>query len=135
MENKYHRQILPQDKLNALQSVWKNQKTVKQVCQELLITKQTYYQWERKALEEMARGVIPKKPGRHPRDYIAPPEMDSSIKKLKRDNQRLMKEQKLLQRQTRQIEGDLKIARIIINNVLPRIQDAKKNGVTPEKPS
>lgn len=135
MKNKYHRQILPQDKLNALQSVWKNQKTVKQACQELLITKQTYYQWERKALEEMARGVIPKKPGRHPRDYIAPPEMDSSIKKLKRENQRLMKEQKLLQRKTLMIEGDLKIARIIINNVLPQIQDAKKNGVTPEKPS
>lgn len=135
MENKYHRQISPQDKLNALKSVWKREKTVKQACQELLITKQTYYQWERQAIEEMARGVMPKKPGRHPRDYIAPVEMDKEIKKLQRENQRLMKEQKLLQRQTRQIEGDLKIARIIINNVLPRIEDAKKNGVTPEPSS
>lgn len=133
MENKYRRQIQPQDKLNALKSVWKKEKTVKQACQELLITKQTYYQWEKQALEEMARGVMPKKPGRHPKDYIAPVEMDSQIKRLSRENQRLIKEQKLLQRQTRQIEGDLKIARIIINNVLPQIQDAKKNGVTPEK--
>lgn len=135
MENKYHRQIQPQDKLNALKLVWSREKTVKQVCQELLITKQAYYQWERKALEEMARGVIPKKPGRHPRDYIAPPEMDNEIKRLKRANQRLAKEKKTLERKTRMIESDLKIARIIINDVLPEITESKKNGVTPEKPS
>lgn len=134
ISNKYRRQISPQDKLNALKSVWSKAKTVAQICRQMDISRETYHQWAKKALAQMAQGLMPAKPGRHPKDYIAPPEMTKEIKRLKRANQRLQKQSRQLQRSNELKDSDLKIAKIIFEDILT-VSGVKKNGATWQKPS
>jgi len=133
MENsKYHRQIPPEAKTQAIQSVWTKAKTVKQVCQELSISKETYYKWERKAKSQINQSVVPQKPGRHPLDYVPPEAMNQEMAKLKQENQNLKKENKQLLKTSERQAADLKIARIIIEDVFGEVQCKKNFTIGPK---
>ena len=126
MENKYHRTIPPEAKAQAIQDIWTKAKTVQQVCQELAISKETYYKWERKAKSQINQAVAPQKPGRHPLDYVPPEQVNQELERLKQENQKLKKEVKQLLKTNEHQESDLKIARIIIEDVFGET-DSKKN--------
>ena len=133
MDNKYHRNIPPAAKAQAIQSVWTKAKTVKQVCQELSISKETYYKWERKAKSQINQAVVPQKPGRHPLDYVPPEQMDQELNRLKQENQKLKKENKQLLKTNEHQTADLKIAQIIIEDVFGEAQSKKNFTIGPTK--
>lgn len=126
MENKYCRQIQPQEKIQAVRAVWEKRKTVKQVCQELQVSKQTYYQWEKKIEEQMSRIIAIQKPGRRPKDYVAPGNQHQEITRLKTKNELLQKENIKLQKSNELRESDLRIARIIIEDIMGSGSTIKK---------
>lgn len=132
MENKYHRTIPPEAKAQAIQSVWTNAKTVQQVCQELAISKETYYKWERKAKSQINQAVVPQKPGRRPLDYVPPEQMNQALTRLKQENQKLKKETKQLLKTNERQAADLNIARLIIEDVFGEVQCKKNSTIGPK---
>ena len=118
MTNPFYREITAQEKAEAVKAVWSKTKTVKQVCQELQVSKQTYYQWEKKIEEQITKSVEIQKRGRHPKDYVAPENHSQEIARLKTQNETLQKQNKKLQRSNDLRESDLRIARIIIEDVM-----------------
>ena len=120
MTNPFYRQIQPQEKTEAVRQVWSKIKTVKQICQELQISKQTYYQWEKKIAEQMNQAVVMQKRGRHPKDYVAPEKHQQEIVRLKEQ------QNKKLQRTNDLRESDLRIARIIIEDIMGKSPTIKK---------
>jgi len=131
-ENKYHRQIPPEAKSQAIQSVWTKTKTVKQVCQELAISKETYYKWERKAKLQINQAVVPQKPGRHPLDHVPPEQLNQELARLKQEIQKLKKETKQLLKTNEHQTTDLKIARIVIEDVFGEVQCKKNFTIGPK---
>ena len=131
-ENKYHRQIPPEVKSQAIQSVWTKVKTVKQICQELAISKETYYKWERKAKSQINQAVVPQKPGRHPLDYVPPEQVNQELERLKQEIQKLKKENKELLKTNEHQSTDLKIAQIIIEDVFGDVQCKKNFTIGPK---
>lgn len=118
MTNPFYREITSQEKAEAVKAVWSKIKTVKQICRELQVSKQTYYQWEKKIEEQITKAVEIQKRGRHPKDYVAPENQAQEIARLKEQNQTLQKENRKLQRSNDLRESDLRIARIIIEDVM-----------------
>ncbi len=131
-ENKYHRQIPPETKSQAIQAVWTKAKTVKQICQELNISKETYYKWERKAKAQINQAVVPQKPGRHPLDYVPPEQVDQELERLKQENQKLKKETKQLLKTNERQAADLNIARLIIEDVFGEVETKKNFTIGPK---
>ena len=132
MENKYHRIIPPAAKSQAIQSVWTKAKTVKQVCQELAISKETYYKWERKAKSQINQAVVPQKPGRRPLDYVPPEQVNQELERLKQENQNLKQENKQLYKTNEHQSANLKIAQIIIEDVFGEVQSKKNFNIGPK---
>ena len=132
MDSKYHRIIQPEIKAQAIQAVWTKAKTVQQVCQELAISKETYYKWERKAKSQINQAVVPQKPGRHPMDYVPPEQMNQELARLKQENQKLKKETKHLLKINEHQSTDLKIAQIIIEDVFGEANSKKNFTIGPK---
>ena len=130
MTNPFYREIQPQEKAEAVRQVWSKAKTVKQICQELQVSKQTYYQWEKKIAEQMNQAVVMQKRGRHPKDYVAPENHQQEIARLKEQNQTLQKQNKKLQRSNDLRESDLRIARIIIEDIMGKSPTIKKTPLS-----
>ena len=131
-DSKYHRQIPAELKAQAIQFVWTKAKTVKQVCQELKISKETYYKWERKAKAQINQAVVPQKPGRRPLDYVPPDRINQEMEKLKQEMQKLQKENKQLLKTNEHQAADLKIAQIIIEDVFGEADPKKKFNIGPK---
>jgi transposase-like protein len=132
--NPIDNQITPPEKIQAIQSVWSHEKTVKETCRELGISKQTYYQWEKKITGGMETSLIPQKKGRKKKDWIAPEKQEKEIQKLRNQIKLLEKKEKKLKRENELTSGDLKIARIIIEHMMPKDEGAKKNAGGDSKP-
>jgi transposase-like protein len=96
-EDKFHRQISAGEKMSAVLSVLKGLKTVEQLCRDLNITKEAYYQWQRTCLASMREALEPAGRGRKPQKPQEPPE----LKDLKKENRKLAREKESLEAQVR----------------------------------
>lgn len=130
MTNPFYREIQPQEKAEAVRQVWSKAKTVKQVCQELQVSKQTYYQWEKKIAGQINQAVVMQKRGRHPKDYVAPENHLQELSRMKTQNEMLQKENRKLQRSNELRESDLRIARIIIEDIMGKSPTIKKTPLS-----
>ena len=130
MEDKYHREIPPEAKLQAILAVWSKEQTVTDVCRNLQISRQTFYDWENAVKQQMQTAVEPQQKGRNPKDLKEREEMLLEIQRLKQENKQIKQEKRQLKIKEKMLEMDLKVAGILINDIYPKVKEnVKKNDI------
>ena len=113
MPSKYRKRIPPEMKKKALMEVWTKEKSVKEVCRELGITKQAFSKWRKKAASAMEKGLMEEE-GRKTAGEIPERELRREIGKLRREKKELEKQARKAEKQKLFVEDELWTARKII---------------------
>jgi transposase-like protein len=126
--SKYNRRIPGETKAAAILAVWQGKKTVAQICQELCVSKEAFYQWERKAQSLMTQMLNPENRGRHPKNHVEEQQLRSEVKRLDAALAESEKEKQQLARKTRTFLRELQTARHVANffGKLENSEDGKK---------
>ena len=95
-EDKFHRTISAQEKLELVMSVLKGKKTVEEVMAEVNISKEGFYKWLRLAMDGMKEKLEPVGRGRKAKED---PAQKSERERLEKENRRLEKEKLKLETQ------------------------------------
>jgi transposase-like protein len=128
--SKYHREIPYEEKFQAVLHVMAKEKKVKQVCVEMDISRETFREWKKIALEGIARAFLKtEKRGRKPKNYVKEENLRESMEKAQEDQKKLEEKIRVLEEEKRKATQELQIARKATNFFEKNSEDdAKKNA-------
>ena len=113
MPSKYRKRIPQETKKKALMDVWEKKTTIKETCEELGITKQAFWKWQKKAKAAMEKALAEEE-GRKTAGEIPERELRKEIGRLRQEKKELEKEARKLKRKNLFVEDELWTTRKII---------------------
>jgi len=107
-QNKYYREIPQELKLKCVMEVLAKKKKVKEICREMSITRETFREWKKKAVEGMAKAVLTtERRGRKPKDYVPDDDLGENREDMLEERKDTKKEIKILERKIKKAEKEL----------------------------
>ncbi len=127
---KYYREIPYEVKFQAVLKVMAKEKKVKQVCEEMDISRETFREWKKIALEGIARAFLKtEKRGRKPKNYVKEEDLRETVTKAQEEQRKLEEKIRILEEEKKKATQELQIARKATSFFEKNDEDgAKKNA-------
>lgn len=130
MDSKFHKEIPKELKQQAIRAVWSGEKKVKEVCRELGVSKQAYYEWEHALNARMEEALNPRQKGRKLKYWVRPEDAQEKARKAEEKLREQKKRMLVLEAKNVLLENQLRTAKLLVETLLAEESQIKKKDCT-----